>query len=175
MKTEKDKGEANDDEIMRDAKSAVEKGDRNEKEDIIGEPKLEENVTSCETQGKVDAESFDVVSERSGRCEGGRQRHAAGGAAQTAHMICGAFKTVLVGKEVEINIPMFKSHKMTRAGSATLVGEASFVTEGPAEVESVASWIAPAKDATCDLRARGLRTRELEMTLIMSESYQILL
>ena len=80
--------------------------------------------------------------------------NAPGGSSQIAHMICAADVDILRGKEADVSPLTYTSHHMSRAGSATLLVEASAMSEGLADAEWAASWIGLVKDLHYDLRKR---------------------
>ena len=95
--------------------------------------------------------------------------NASGGSAQLAHMVCAVDQTIFEEKEADLSPLVYKSHRMSRAGSATLLCEANAMSEGLAESEWVASWIGLVKDLHYDLRKRNELNREFRITSIMSE------
>ena len=91
------------------------------------------------------------------------------GRSQIAHMICGVDKCIHEGKEADISVLTYKSHRNPKAGASTLLVEAQALSESLADAEWVASWIGLAKDLQYDLRKRNLLNREIQITSIMSE------
>jgi hypothetical protein len=91
-----------------------------------------------------------------------------GGTSQLAHMVCAADVSILEGKEADVSVLTYQSHRMARAGSSTLLVEANAMSEGLADAEWVASWIGLAKDLSYDMRKRDLLNREFKITSIMS-------
>ena len=65
---------------------------------------------------------------------------------QLAHMICAADVSLLAGEEAEVSVLTYKSHRMGRSGSSTLLVEAYAMPEALADAEWVASWFGLAKD-----------------------------
>ena len=59
--------------------------------------------------------------------------NASGGASQLARMTCACDKDLLEGKEADISILTWKSHKMSRAGANTLFCESNAMSEGLAD------------------------------------------
>ena len=92
------------------------------------------------------------------------------GGSQNAHMVCAADKSINEGKEADISILTYKSHKMARVASATLMVEANAMSEGLAESEWVCTWIGLARDYTYDMRKRNLLNREFEVQTVMSDT-----
>ena len=91
-----------------------------------------------------------------------------GGTSQLAHMVCAADASILEGKEADVSVLTYQSHRMARAGSSTLLVEANAMSEGLADAEWVASWIGLVKDLNYDLRKRDLLNREFKVTSIFS-------
>jgi len=96
--------------------------------------------------------------------------NAAGGTTQVAFMVCAVDASIYEGAEADLSILTYKSHRMHRAGSATLLVESNAMSEALAETEWVASWIGLAKDLQYDLRKRDTLNREFRVTTIMTES-----
>ena len=67
--------------------------------------------------------------------------NAPGGRSQVAHMVCAVDRSIFDGEEADISSLVYKSHHMTRSGSATLLVESNAMSEGLSEAEWVASWI----------------------------------
>ena len=71
--------------------------------------------------------------------------NAEGNKSQIAHIVCATNKDIVLGEEADVSVLCYKSHKMQRVGSSTLLVEANAMSEGLADVEWVASWIGLAK------------------------------
>ena len=56
-----------------------------------------------------------------------------GGTSQLAHMVCAADASILEGKEADVSVLTYQSHRMARAGSSTLLVEANAMSEGLAD------------------------------------------
>ena len=85
-----------------------------------------------------------------------------------AHMVFAADVSILQNVEADVSFLTYRSHRMSRSGSSTLLVEANAMSEGLVEVEWIASWIGLVKDYNYDLRKRHLITREFQLTSIMS-------
>ena len=64
--------------------------------------------------------------------------NASGGGSQICHMICAAHSDIPKGKSADVSLLMYKSHKMTRAGSSTRLVESNAMSEALADTEWVA-------------------------------------
>ena len=64
-----------------------------------------------------------------------------GGTSQLAHMVCAADVSLLQGEEADVSVLTYKSHRMTRSGSATLLVKANAMSVALADAEGVASWV----------------------------------
>ena len=95
--------------------------------------------------------------------------NASGGSTQICHMICAVDSSIYTGAEADVSILTYLSHRMSRAGSSTLLAESNAMSEGLADAEWVASWIGYIKDLHYDLRKRHTTNREFKVTSIMSE------
>ena len=73
-------------------------------------------------------------------CDSGLDTKGVGqGRSQTGNMICAVDKDLLAGKEADLSILTWHSHKTDRAGSSTLAVEPNAMSEGLAEAEWVTS------------------------------------
>ena len=68
------------------------------------------------------------------------------GKAQLANMVCGVNKEIHLGKEADISILVYRSHKNSRAASASLPNESCALSETLADAEWVAAWLGLARD-----------------------------
>ena len=91
-----------------------------------------------------------------------------GGTCQLAYMVCAADKEVFLGRETCVSILTYKSHRMNRAGSSTLLVESNAMSEGLAHAEWVTTWIGLCKDLRYDMRKRDLLNREIKINAIIS-------
>ena len=84
-------------------------------------------------------------------------------------MVCGVDKEIHLGKEADISILVYRSHKNQRAASSSMLNESCALSETLANAECVASWIGLAKDLKYDLRRRNVLNRDIKITSILSE------
>ena len=96
-----------------------------------------------------------------------------GGSSQVGFIICAVDKNVYKGEEVDISILVYKSHKMDRSGSSTLLTEANAMSEALAQAEWVASWFGLAQDLQYDLRQRDKLNREIKIVSLMKEPQEL--
>ena len=93
--------------------------------------------------------------------------NASGGTCQLAHMVCAADREIFDGADTRVSILTYKSHRMHRAGSSTLLVESNAMSEGLASAEWVTTWFGLCKDLRYDMRKRGLLNREIKINTIM--------
>ena len=91
------------------------------------------------------------------------------GKAQLANIVCAVDKSIHLGKEADISIVAYRSHKKTRAASSTLLNESCALSETLADAAWVAAWFGLAKNLDYDLRRRDHLNREIKITSILSE------
>ena len=83
-------------------------------------------------------------------------------------MVCAPDMPILQGEEADVSVLTYKSHRMSRSGSATLLVEANAMSEALADAEWVASWIGLSQSLDYDLRKRDLLKREFKISAIVS-------
>ena len=74
------------------------------------------------------------------------------GKAQLSNLLCAADRSIHEGKEADVSILVYKSHKNGKAGGSSLLNEANTFSAGTGDAEWVASWLGLAKDLEYDLK-----------------------